>query len=167
MINAWITILRSYNKPTLLIQRPIKRITCRGHKMWQHLSPSRIRVRVFSLGCNLHRDDENAPFCHFWSDFFQIFGQLDDCHEELYLPVKLLWSYSKQWLQKRENKYNRVAARQQFTISSKLRRRPWPCRRAPRPYYLFKMRAQLHCSISETAVQHRQQVGGKNLKDDH
>ena len=29
------------------------------------LSPSRIRVRVFSLGCNLHRDDEHAPFCHF------------------------------------------------------------------------------------------------------
>ena len=28
-------------------------------------APSRIRVRVFSLGCNLHRDDENAPFCHF------------------------------------------------------------------------------------------------------
>ena len=127
-----------------------------GHTVpscYWYKSPSRIRVRVFSLGCNLHRDDENAPFCHFWSDFFQIFGQLDDCHEELYLPVKLSWSYSKQWLQKRENKYNRVAARQQFTISSKLRRRPWPCRRAPRPYYLFKMRAQLHCSISETAVQ--------------
>ena len=53
------------------------------------LSPSRIRVRVFSFGCNLHRDDENAPFCHFLSDFSQIFGQLDDCHEELYLPVKL------------------------------------------------------------------------------
>ena len=33
--------------------------------IWIIISPSRIRVRVFSLGCNLHRDDENAPFCHF------------------------------------------------------------------------------------------------------